>query len=51
MEVESGRRRVAGPVALASGLGPDDGVDGAEPGVDRGAHSEAGTLDVAPAEE
>lgn len=48
MGVESGRRGVAGTVTLASGLGPDDGIDGGEPSVGRGARAEAGALDVAP---
>jgi hypothetical protein len=48
VEVESGGRRVAGAVTFASRLGPDDGVNGREPGVDRRALSEPGTFDVAP---
>jgi len=48
VEVESGRRRVAGAVAFTSGLGPDDGVDDRDSSVGRRARSEASALDVAP---
>jgi hypothetical protein len=48
VEVEPRRRAVAGPVTLASGLGPHDRIDGAESGVDGRTHAESGALDVAP---
>lgn len=48
VRVEAGRRAVAGAVALASGLDPDDRVDEGRAGAGRRARAEAGALDVAP---
>jgi hypothetical protein len=46
--VVSRGRCVASPVALASGLGPHDRVDGGVPRVAGGVQTEAGAFHVAP---